>query len=77
MVVDGDNRYHAILGNRGAAKFVNASRLAPALITLGAMVRVVGPDQSEAFMAVEELYQVPRSHDELENVLNQASWSRT
>ena len=47
MVVDGDNRYHAILGNRGPAKFVNASRLAPALITLGAQVRVLGPQPDD------------------------------
>jgi xanthine dehydrogenase YagS FAD-binding subunit len=39
----GDNRYHAILGNEGAAKFVNASRFAPALTAFGAKVRIVGP----------------------------------
>ena len=37
----GDNRYHAILGNSGPAKFVNASRFAPALIAWGAKVRVI------------------------------------
>ena len=39
----GDNRYHAIFGNEGTAKFVNASRFAPALMTWGAKVRIVGP----------------------------------
>ena len=29
MVEDGDNRYHAILGNAGPARFVNPSSLAP------------------------------------------------
>ena len=43
LVLEGDNRYHAILGNRGPAKFVSASRLAPALISLDAQVRVIGP----------------------------------
>ena len=43
-----DNRYHAIFGNHGAAKFVCASRLAPALIAWGAKVRVVGPSTSDA-----------------------------
>src|SRR3954471_13084923 len=43
-VVEGDNRYHAIFGNGGPAKFVCPSRLAPALIALGAAVRVIGPD---------------------------------
>ena len=38
----GDNRYHAILGNSGPAKFVNASRFAPALIAWGAKVRIIG-----------------------------------
>ena len=49
LVVEGDNRYHAILGNRGAAKFVSASRIAPALITLGASVRILGPDPEQEF----------------------------
>lgn len=69
MVVEGDNRYHAILGNRGAAKFVNASRLAPALICLEAMVRIVGPQESEEFIPLEDLYQIPQTKDEQENVL--------
>ncbi len=69
MVVDGDNRYHAILGNRGPAKFVNASRLAPALISLGASVRIVGPkEHDEQVLPLESLYQVPRE-GEKENVL--------
>ncbi len=70
MVVDGDNRYHAILGNRGPAKFVNASRLAPALITLGAKVRVLGSDpEDERLLDLSELYQTPASDRESENVL--------
>ncbi len=32
VIPSGDNRYHAIFGNSGAAKFVNASSLAPGLI---------------------------------------------
>ena len=70
LVVDGDNRYHAILGNRGAAKFVNASRLAPALISLGAQVRIIGPEpETEQFVDVEDLYRVPAVDSERENVL--------
>jgi xanthine dehydrogenase YagS FAD-binding subunit len=70
MVVEGDNRYHAILGNRGPARFVSASRLAPALITLGATVRVVGPEpDTEQFMELERLYQTPTSDAQRENVL--------
>ena len=42
-----DNRYHAIFGNSGPAKFVNASRFAPAFLAWGAKVRVVGPSSTE------------------------------
>ncbi len=70
LVIDGDNRYHAILGNRGPAKFVNASRLAPVLITLGAKVRLIGPDpDNEQLLPLSSLYQTPASNSELENVL--------
>jgi xanthine dehydrogenase YagS FAD-binding subunit len=70
MIVDGDNRYHAILGNRGPAKFVNASRLAPALITLGAQIRVMGPNpDDERLLELSSLYQTPSSDSEGENVL--------
>jgi xanthine dehydrogenase YagS FAD-binding subunit len=70
MVNEGDNRYHAVLGNRGSARFVNASRLAPALITLGARVRVVGPaPDEEQILDLANLYQTPAADSELENVL--------
>jgi xanthine dehydrogenase YagS FAD-binding subunit len=69
-VVQGDNRYHAILGNRGPAKFVSASRLAPALISLRAQVRVVGPAaDDEQQLPLEALFQTPRKDGERENVL--------
>lgn len=70
-VVDGDNRLHAILGNQGPAKFVNASRLAPPLISLGARIRIIGPDdQDEQIVPLQTLYQSPRREGERENVLN-------
>ncbi|MEE2775146.1 MAG: FAD binding domain-containing protein [Acidobacteriota bacterium] len=65
MVVDGDNRYHAILGTDGPAYFVNPSSLAPALIALGARARVHGPDGGRE-VAVEELFRNPASEGELE-----------
>ncbi len=69
-VIEGDNRYHAILGNRGVAKFVNASRLAPALISLRAQVRVVGPTvDDEKFLSLESLYQTPRDESQRESSL--------
>src|SRR5437899_2037504 len=41
LVTEGENRYHAILGNGGPAYFVSASSLGPALVALGAKVRLV------------------------------------
>lgn len=40
LVPKGENRYHAILGNRGPAQFVSASSLGPPLIALGARIRL-------------------------------------
>jgi len=73
MVLEGDNRYHAIFGNSGPAKFVNASRLAPALVALGARLRVIGPAVDEAdeesYLPLEQFYRVPRDEHQRENVL--------
>ena len=41
LVPDGENRFHAILGNDGPAKFVSASSFGPALVALGATIRLV------------------------------------
>jgi len=69
-VVEGDNRYHAILGNRGPAKFVNASRLAPTLISLGATLRVIGPESDdETFIDLAQFYRTPQQEGESENTL--------
>lgn len=62
LVEAGDNRYHAILGNRGPAKFVSASRFAPALIALGARVRVAGPGSGDAeTIPLEYFFITPRT----------------
>ena len=58
LVPDGENRYHAILGNKGPAYFVNASSLAPALVALGATATLASPD-GERELAVESLYRTP------------------
>jgi xanthine dehydrogenase YagS FAD-binding subunit len=69
-VVEGDNRYHAIFANAGPAKFVSPSRLAPALIALGAQVRIIGPsDQEETVIPVEALFRTPRDARQREHVL--------
>jgi xanthine dehydrogenase YagS FAD-binding subunit len=70
MAAEGDNRYHAILGNDGPAKFVSASRIAPALIALGATARVLGPEETdEKFVPVADLFRTPRHEGERENTL--------
>jgi xanthine dehydrogenase YagS FAD-binding subunit len=69
-VTQGDNRYHAIFGNAGPAKFVSASRIAPALVALGARLRIVGPAPTdEALLPVEFFYRTPRDENQRENVL--------
>ena len=70
LAEQGDNRFHAIFGNQGPAKFVSASRLAPALIALGATARVIGPEVTdEQIVPVENLFRVPRHEGERENTL--------
>jgi len=68
LVPNGDNRYHAILGNAGPAYFVSPSSLAPALIAYGASVRIVGP-KGARLVAVEKFFVTPRSDGEREHDL--------
>lgn len=69
-VVEGDNRYHAILGNSGPAKFVHASRLAPALLALDASVRAVGPNPAdEQFLPLADFFHTPQHERQRETVL--------
>ncbi|HKW89322.1 MAG TPA: FAD binding domain-containing protein [Candidatus Acidoferrales bacterium] len=64
----GDNRYHAIFGNDGPAKFVSPSSLAPALVALGARVTIEGPKGARE-SSVEEFFKVPQKADEREHAL--------
>lgn len=68
LVVDGDNRYHAIFGNEGRAKFVSASSLAPALIALNMTATIVGPD-GERTISLAEFFRIPKEDGERETVL--------
>ncbi|HEX7376842.1 MAG TPA: FAD binding domain-containing protein, partial [Pirellulales bacterium] len=70
LVVEGDSRYHAIFGNDTAAKFVHASRIAPALVALGATLRVAGPGpQDEMLVPIAEFFRTPRHEGQREHVL--------
>jgi xanthine dehydrogenase YagS FAD-binding subunit len=62
LVAAGDNRYHAIIGNSGPAKFVSASRFAPAAIAWGGRVRVIGPERDqEEWLPLEYFYITPKT----------------
>ena len=54
----GENRYHAILGNSGPAKFVSASSLGPALIALGAKVTIASSSGNRS-VEVEKFFVTP------------------
>jgi xanthine dehydrogenase YagS FAD-binding subunit len=68
MVVEGDNRYHAILGNDGPAYFVQPSTLAPLLIALGAQLGLAGP-RGERRLDLASFYRAPRAAGEREHAL--------
>ncbi|HEX8896557.1 MAG TPA: FAD binding domain-containing protein [Terriglobales bacterium] len=71
MVVEGDNRYAAILGNDGPAYFVSPSTIAPVLIAYHAKIRLYSAKASGAGareLPLEEFFVVParegqREHD--------------
>ncbi len=68
MVRDGDTRYHAILGNSGAALFVSPSSLAPPLLAYGATLRIAGAN-GEREVELSEFFHTPQREGEMENLL--------
>ncbi len=68
LVPNGDNRYHAILGNDGEAKFVNPSSLAPAFIALNAKIKIFGP-AGEREVEAAKFFVTPKSASEREYAL--------
>ena len=70
LVESGDNREHAILGNSGPAKYVHPSRIAPALVALGATLRIAGPaEPDESFVLADEFFRAARNDDDRETLL--------
>ena len=65
LVPDGDNRYHAILGNSGPAYFVSPSSLAPMLVCLQAKVKLHGPG-GDREVEIAKFFKSPASADERE-----------
>ena len=68
LVLDGDNRHHAILGNEGPAYFVSPSTVAPALIAYNASIRLFGPNGPRE-IPLEKFFVIPKSEDEREHDL--------
>jgi xanthine dehydrogenase YagS FAD-binding subunit len=69
LVPEGDNRYHAVLGNSGPAYFVSPSSLAPILIALDAKLRLHGP-QGARELSVHDFFVTPQSDNDLEHALH-------
>ncbi|MFN3326751.1 MAG: FAD binding domain-containing protein [Bryobacteraceae bacterium] len=67
LVQNGENRYHSIFGN-GPAYFVSASSLAPALIALGAKVKLVSASGNRE-VDVEKFFVTPQNADSREIAL--------
>ncbi len=67
-VAGGDNRYHAILGNNGPAKFVSPSTIAPILIAYGAKVRLEGA-KGKRELPLEKFFLIPKAEGEREHDL--------
>jgi len=56
---------YGLLGNQGPAKYVSASRFAPALIALGAKVRIVGPTPDQiTLLPLEYFFVTPKSAEQ-------------
>ena len=68
LVLQGDNRYHAILGNEGPAYFVSPSTVAPSLIAHNAKVRIMGPNGARE-VAMEKFFVIPKSENDREHDL--------
>jgi xanthine dehydrogenase YagS FAD-binding subunit len=68
MVLQGDNRYHAVLGNDGPAYFVSPSTVVPVLIAYGAKVRIHGPSGPRE-VPLEKFFLIPKNEKEREHDL--------
>jgi xanthine dehydrogenase YagS FAD-binding subunit len=68
LVPGGENKYHAILGNRGPACFVSASSLGPPLAALGAKVKLVSASGTRQ-VDVEKFFVTPANESSREIAL--------
>lgn len=68
LILEGDNRFHAILGNDGPAYFVSPSSVVPALIAYGARIRLFGSGGARE-LPLGAFFVVPQSENEREHDL--------
>jgi xanthine dehydrogenase YagS FAD-binding subunit len=68
LVTAGENRYHAILGGQGTAKFVSPSTVVPILIAYGAKIRLEGP-KGKRDLPLERFFVIPKTEIEREHDL--------
>jgi len=64
----GENRYHAVLGNQGPAKFVSPSTVVPILIAYGAKIHLEGP-RGKRELPLEQFFVIPKAENEREHDL--------
>jgi xanthine dehydrogenase YagS FAD-binding subunit len=60
LIPEGENRFHAILGNSGPAKFVSASSFGPALVALNATIKLASSSGSRSVEA-EKFFVTPNA----------------
>ena len=73
MLVEGDNRYAAVLGNDGPAYFVSPSTLAPVLIAYGAKIRLYSAKAGGSGvreLPLEKFFVIPKSENQREHDLH-------
>jgi xanthine dehydrogenase YagS FAD-binding subunit len=68
LVLEGDHRYHAVLGNEGPAYFVSPSTIVPALIAHNAKVRILSAGKLRE-VALEKFFIIPKTENEREHDL--------
>jgi xanthine dehydrogenase YagS FAD-binding subunit len=68
LVLQGDNRYHAILGNDGPAYFISPSTVAPALIAYNARIRLFG-SKGQREVSLDKFFIIPKTENEREHDL--------
>ena len=72
VVLNGDNRYAAILDNDGPAYFVSPSTLAPVLIVYGASIRLYSTKTAGSGireLPLERFFVTPKADDQMEHDL--------